>query len=110
MPHKPSQGSLGDIMKILAMEVETEGVKPEQFAPHLEAEARRVWELYQGGMIRELYFRADRSEAVLILECTDTREAQHVLESLPLVQAGLIHFDVIPLIPYSGFGRLFGEK
>ncbi len=96
-------------MKILAMEIETAGVKPEQFGPHLKAEARRVWELYQTGTIRELYFRADRSEAVLILECADVREARQALDSLPLVQAGLINFEVIPLIPYSGFARLFGK-
>jgi len=96
-------------MKILAMEIETEGVKPEQFKPHLKDEARRVWELYQSGAIRELYFRADRSEAVLILECADVNEAQETLRSLPLVQAGLISFDVIPLIPYPGFARLFGK-
>ena len=97
-------------MKILALEVETEGTKPEQFAPHLQAEARRVWELYQSGILREPYFRGDRSEAVLILECADANEAQQVLESLPLVQAGLIRFDVIPLVPYPGFARLFGGK
>lgn len=96
-------------MKILAMEIETEGVTSEQFQPHLKAEARRVWELHQSGAIRELYFRADRSEAVLILECADTGEAQRILGSLPLVQAGLIRFEVIPLIPYPGFARLFGE-
>jgi muconolactone delta-isomerase len=96
-------------MKILAMEIETAGVEPEQFGPHLKAEARRVWELYQKGPIRELYFRADRSEAVLILECVDVDEAQQTLASLPLVQAGLIHFEVIPLAPYPGFARLFGE-
>ncbi len=96
-------------MKILALESETVGVEPEQFGPHLKAEARRVWELYQTGAIRELYFRADRSEAVLILECADVRDAQQILESLPLVQAGLITFEVIPLVPYPGFARLFGE-
>ncbi len=96
-------------MKILAMEIETAGVKPEQFGPYLKAEARRVWELYQTGTIRELYFRADRSEAVLILECADVREAQQALGSLPLVQAGLIGFEVIPLVPYPGFARLFEE-
>jgi len=96
-------------MKILAMEIEVEGVKPEQFQPHLKAEAQRVWELYQSGVIRELYFRADRSEAVLMLECTDINEAQQILQSLPLVQPGLIAFEIIPLIPYPGFARLFGE-
>jgi len=96
-------------MKILAMEVEVEGLNPEQFEPHLKAEARRAWELYQSGTIRELYFRADRSEAVLILECGSVSEAQQSLASLPLVRAGLIHFDVIPLLPYPGFERLFGK-
>jgi hypothetical protein len=94
-------------MKILAMEVETEGIQREQYPPHLKAEARRVWELYQGGVIRELYFRADRSEAVLVLECQDVSEANQILGSLPLVQAGLITFDTIPLVPYPGFARLF---
>jgi hypothetical protein len=97
-------------MKILAMEIETEGVKPEQFQPHLRAEAACVWELYQKGVIRELYFRADRSEAVLILECGGTDEAKEILASLPLVQAGLIKFEIVPLIPYTGFGRLFGDQ
>lgn len=96
-------------MKILAMEVEVANIKPEQFTPHLKAEAQRVWELYQNGIIRELYFRADHSEAVLVLECVNTTEAQQTLESLPLVKAGLITFDMIPLIPYPGFARLFGE-
>jgi hypothetical protein len=98
-----------NIMKILAMEIETKGVQPEQYGPHLKAEARRVWELQQSGVIRELYFRADRSEAVLILECADIHEAQQVLKSLPLVQAGLITFEVIPLIAYPGFARLFAD-
>ena len=96
-------------MKILAMEAEVEGVLPEHFEPHLKAEARRAWELYQSGVIREIYFRADRAEAVLILECADVKEAQQIRATLPLVQAGLICFDVIPLTPYPGFGRLFQE-
>ncbi|HEX5810152.1 MAG TPA: muconolactone Delta-isomerase family protein [Anaerolineales bacterium] len=94
-------------MKIIAMEVESQGVTPEQYQPHLKAEARRAWELHQSGVIRELYFRADRPEAVLVLECEDAREASQVLCSLPLVEAGLISFEVIPLVPYPGFARLF---
>jgi len=96
-------------MKILAMEVEAEGVKAEQFTPHLKAEARHVWELYQRGVLRESYFRADCLEAVLILECEDAKVARQTLDSLPLVQAGLIRFKVIPLVPYPGFARLFGD-
>lgn len=96
-------------MKILAMEIETGSAKPEQFAPHLKAEAKRVWELTQTGIIREIYFRSDRSEAVLILECANADEARETLGTFPLVKAELIRFDIIPLVPYSGFSRLFAN-
>lgn len=96
-------------MKILALEIETPGTTPEQFTPHLKNEAARVWELYKSGQIRELYFRQDRREAVLVLESAGAKEAQQLLETLPLVEAGLIYFEIIPLSPYPGFERLFGE-
>jgi len=97
-------------MKILALEKEMPGTKATQFQPHLEAEARRVWDLYQTGTLREFYFRQDRTTAVLVLECASVEEARQVLDTLPLVQAALIAFDVIPLQPYPGFARLFAHK
>ena len=44
-----------------------------------------------------------------MLECRDVDEAKHKLSELPLVSAGLIDFDLIPLIPYPGFSRLFAS-
>ena len=97
-------------MKILAIERENPEVTAEQFRPYLKAEARRAWELYQAGLLRELYFHRDRHTAVLVLECAEEGEARAALDSLPLVQAGLIRFDLLPLIPYPGFSRLFAEE
>lgn len=97
-------------MKILALEKEIAGKTAEDFQPHLTAEAARAWELYQSGIIREMYFRTDLHEAVLVLECPDIEEARHILNMLPLVREGLIDFEIIPLIPYSGFSRLFAEE
>jgi len=94
-------------MKILALETEVPDTTAEQFATHLAAEARRAWELHQAGVIRELYFRADREEAVLVLESASLEEARGALATLPLVRAGLIGFDLIPLRAYPGFERLF---
>ena len=94
-------------MKILALEHELSGATAGQFQQYANDEARRVWELHQAGVIRELYFRADRNEAVLILECKSVIEAHEILETLPFVQAGLISFEVISLKAYSGFERLF---
>lgn len=97
-------------MKILAIENELANTKKEDFEPHLQNEAARVWELYQDGLIREVYFRQDQTTAVLMLECVDVGKAKEVLSSLPLVKAGLIYFEVIPLVPYPGFSRLFDMK
>jgi len=94
-------------MKILALEKDVPGVQDEDFKPHLKAEAARVWDLYQAGVIRELYFRADEYKAVLILECEDVEAANKALDTLPLVKEGLIAFEIIPLVAYPGFARRF---
>lgn len=98
-------------MKILATERELPNIDHDAYTPDLlRAEAQRAWELYQAGVVRELYFRADRPEAVIILECTTVEDAAAALDSLPLVQAGLVAFDLIPLKAYPGFARLFVDK
>ena len=97
-------------MKILAIEKEVPGLTSADFQPHLEAEAKRAWELTQSGVIREMHFRTDAYEAVLIIECVDEQEARDVLATLPLVRERLISFEVIGLRPYDGFSRLFAGK
>jgi muconolactone delta-isomerase len=96
-------------MRILAIERPVAGVASEQFTPEIAAaEARCAWDLHQSGVIRELYFHADEPMAVLVLECADLAEADAALASLPMVSAGLIEFEVLPLRAYPGFARLFG--
>jgi muconolactone delta-isomerase len=96
-------------MRILAIERPVAGVADDAFTPEIRvAEARRAWDLHQAGVIRELYFHADEAMAVLVLECPDLAEADAALASLPMVSAGLIEFEVLPLRAYPGFERLFG--
>lgn len=94
-------------MKILAIEHELSRIRAEQFLPYLRAEAQQVWNLYQSGILREIYFRQDKNEAILILECENPEIAQESLFSLPLVREKLIEFEIIPLVPYPGLDRLF---
>lgn len=95
-------------MKILAIEKENPNAAPEHFKPHFKKEAERVWDLYKTGIIREIYFTEEGHNAVIVLECEDSSEAKEYLNSLPLVKENLISFDVMPLVPYNGFERLFG--
>lgn len=97
-------------MKIIAITKENENVKREDFFPHLKEETRTVWELYKQRIIREIYFRADRKDAVLIMECDDVDEAEKILNTLPLVREKLISFEIIPLRPYDGYEILFEQK
>ncbi len=97
-------------MKFLALEKELPSATVEKFQPLLKDEARRVWELQQSGALREVYFRADQHTAVLMLECPNVEEARRLLASLPLVTAGLIEFEIVPLAPYDGFSRLFDRS
>jgi muconolactone delta-isomerase len=94
-------------MKILALEKELSGAGEKAPKPLLEEEARQVWELQQSGVLREIYFNSNHHTAVLMLECSNIEEARQVLTSFPLVTAGLIAFEIIPLIPYDGLARLF---
>ncbi len=96
-------------MKIIALESELPGATSEAFQNHAQVEARKVWESHQAGLIRELYFRANQSTAGLVLECASMDEAQAVLAELPFVCHGLIEFELIPLVAYPGFERLFKE-
>ena len=97
-------------MKILALEKDVPGGSGRIPARKLREEASRVWGLSQSGVIREAYFQKDRPSAVLVLECRGAREARRILSSLPLVSEGRIAFDVIPLVAYPGFARLFSRK
>lgn len=97
-------------MRILALERPTPNRTATACEPYLHEEASRVWSLQREGVIREIYFRDDRREAVLMLEARDAAEAVRILSSLPLVRENLIKFDVIPLVPYTGFERLFASS
>ncbi len=95
-------------MKILALEKEVPGITAADFTPEIKkTEALRVWALYQCGVIREMNFRTDLPLAVMMLEFDSLEEAQEWLDTLPMVENGLISFDLIPLMPYPGFARLF---
>lgn len=96
-------------MKIIALEHELPAATAEKFQQFAQEEAWKAWELHQAGIVRELYFRADRNEAVLVLECSSVQEAWEVLSTLPFVQNNLITFEVIPLKAYPGFERLFAK-
>ncbi|HEX3072259.1 MAG TPA: hypothetical protein VHP30_01480 [Ignavibacteriales bacterium] len=93
-------------MKFLALEIEKSGLSKDDFKPYLKDEGRRALELYEQGIIRELYFDKEKHTAGLIVECDHKKTAEAYLASLPLAKAGLITFNIMELAPYTGFSRI----
>ena len=69
--------------------------------------AAHLWRLVQQGIVREAWFRDDRTEAVLVLESPSTQDARAVLARLPFVAAGLITFQIVGLRPSPWYTGLF---
>lgn len=95
------------LMKILAIDKILPGFTQEKLKFYLKEEVIRAWELYKSGIVRELYFRTDRDGAVIIMECADLEEAKKILNDLPIVKAGLVDFELIPLGPFLPLEVLF---
>jgi hypothetical protein len=97
-------------VKVLAIGHARSGIRWEHIAPYVGEQARSVWERYEIDQVREFYLRADHQPgAVLILECDDVTEAERLVATLPMAEAGLLDFELIPLHPFMGFRELFED-
>ena len=97
-------------MQILAISKAQEGTTPEKVRPHMEEEVKHTLEAYLDGKFRNFWFKVDGPGIVIMLESSNAEEARNVLNELPLVAAGLIDFDVIPLQPLKPLGTLIGRQ
>jgi muconolactone delta-isomerase len=69
----------------------------------LPLESARARYLYSIGFTRQLWHRGDISGACQIAEAADETTAREILATLPLAQANMIEFTIVPLRPYAGF-------
>ena len=74
----------------------------------LPQEVRDTARLYLDGKIGQWFSLADRNGVVFILNGTDPAAARAMLEALPLGQAHLMHFDLLPLAPLAPLRLLPG--
>lgn len=83
----------------------TETFPPEAFAELAPRETQRVKELYAAGILRQVWKRGDVPGAAILWEAASESEVRAALESLPIVQAGMLEIvTLMPLEPYPGFG------
>ena len=63
-------------------------------------------QLYLGGKIDQWYSLREGNGVVFILNMSSVEEAHDLLEKLPLGQAGLMKFELIPIGPLSPLALL----
>jgi hypothetical protein len=92
--------------RLLALGRWTDKAPPEKRGPVMPFEARDTMALYLAGKIDQWFARSDGEGAVFLLNVTDPAEAHAMLEALPLGQAGMMTFDLIPIGPLWPLGLL----
>jgi hypothetical protein len=96
--------------KILAIGTINPGVDPAKVFAILPNEVRDTVDLYLNGKIDQWYSQQDRRCVVFILNVTDPAAARDLLEKLPLGQAHLMSFELIPIGPLNQLRQLQGMK
>ena len=96
--------------RILAIGTVNPGVDPAKVFAILPNEVRDTVSLYLDGKIDQWYSLEDRRGVVFILNVTDPAAAHDMLEKLPLGQAHLMSFELIPIGPLNPLRQLQGMK
>jgi hypothetical protein len=94
--------------KILAIGTLNAGVDPAAARAILPKEVRETVGLYLEGKIDQWYSLQGRPGVAFILNVTDAAAAHEMLEKLPLGQAHLMSFELIPLAPLNPLRQLQG--
>lgn len=96
-------------MKILAIDKVLESATPEGIKANFMKEVDQTVKLYLADVVREIYFRQDRSGTVLVLEAPSLEDARKMIETLPLVREKMIDFELIPLGPFMPLALLLED-
>jgi hypothetical protein len=75
----------------------------------LPLEIRATARLYLAGKIDQWYVKPDETTVVFLMNLSDQKEAHDLLEKLPLGQAGLMEFELIPIGPLGPLRILLAD-
>ena len=107
----PAAGGMtaGPTTRILAIGHMAKDSTREKVMPVMQQEVRDTVRLYLSGKLDQWFVRRDQNGVVFILNVTTVAEARTLLDKLPLGEAKLMEFDLIPLGPLTPLGLLIQE-
>ncbi|MDX2214021.1 MAG: hypothetical protein SFY66_12105 [Oculatellaceae cyanobacterium bins.114] len=86
-----------------------DGTPMEQLRSLVKPEAAKVWEYYAADRVKSVYYFANMGGAVLMYDATSLAEVEAAAAELPMVKAGVLTLEIIPLKPYVGLETLFAQ-
>jgi hypothetical protein len=98
------------VTKILAIGSLKAPLTTEQRHSIMSREVPDTVRLYLAGKIDQWYARPDGKGVVFLLNLSSLEDARSMLEALPLGQAHLMTFELVPLGPLSPLGLLIHES
>lgn len=97
-------------MQILVIARVKSGIPIEQVLFFVNPEAAQVWEFYASEQIRQMYYIADMSGAVMLWEGESLESVTQQVQKLPMVKEGILACEILPLKPYTGYASLFTQQ
>ncbi len=97
-------------MQVLVIARVKPGIPMEQVLPFVSPEAVQAWEFYASEQIRQMYYIADMSGAVMLWEGESVESVTKEAQKLPMYEAGVLDLEILPLKPYTGYASLFAQS
>ncbi len=89
------------VTEVMAMASAKPGAAGPEMMKLVPDEVRGVAQLYMDGKIEQWYTRSDGKGQIFFLRCKTVDEAKAIFADLPMVKAGYVVVDYIPVGPYS---------
>jgi hypothetical protein len=92
-------------MKVMAIGT-LKALTPEQQQTYMPAEVPATLQLYLDGKMEQFWLRSDMAGVIFLMSVDSVAEADALLKALPLGQADLLTFDLMPIGPLAPLGML----
>lgn len=96
-------------MKVFAIAKARQPLTPDQRQKHLPTEVPATLKLYLEGKIEQFWFR-DNTGPIFLMNVDSVEQAKATLDTLPLVAAGIITYELMPVGPLMPLGMLIQGK
>lgn len=96
-------------MKVMAIGT-LKPLTPGQRQRYLPAEVPATLHLYLDGKMEQFWLREGESGVIFLMSVDSVDEADRLLRALPLGQADLLTFDLMPIGPLLPLGMLMPAK